>query len=63
MSTMALPKRFSELAEAFNDPNYPGWSIGSAEAGWVTPSEKEWGRPPQATDTTQATEALQTATS
>ncbi len=45
MPSMAqLPPRFKELAEAFGNPDHPGWSIGSAEAGWATPSEEEWGK-------------------
>ena len=40
-----LPPSFKELAEAFTNPNLSGWSIGSAEAGWATPSEEEWGKP------------------
>jgi hypothetical protein len=42
---MPLPPSFKELAEAFTNPNLSGWSIGSAEAGWATPSEEEWGKP------------------
>jgi hypothetical protein len=56
MRSMALPPSFKELAEAFTNPNLSGWSIGSAEAGWATPSEEEWGKPavaPQATSVTQ----------
>jgi hypothetical protein len=34
---------FAELIEAFENPDYPGWTIGSAEGGWVIPSEDEWG--------------------
>lgn len=37
--------KFDELIAAFEDPNFPGWTIGSAEGGWVIPSEEEWGRP------------------
>lgn len=33
---------FDELVEAFEDPNHPGWSVGSAEGGWVTLSEEDW---------------------
>lgn len=40
-----IPPRFKELAEALKNPNHPGWRIGSAEGGWVTPSAEEWGRP------------------
>jgi hypothetical protein len=37
---------FAELIEAFEEPeDHPGWTIGSAEGGWVIPSEEDWGRP------------------
>ncbi|MGN6201990.1 MAG: hypothetical protein ACTHNY_06250 [Solirubrobacterales bacterium] len=37
---------FAELIEAFEEPeDHPGWTIGSAEGGWVIPSEKDWGQP------------------
>lgn len=39
-----LDPSFDELVEAFEDPNHPGWSIGSAEGGWVIPSAEEWGQ-------------------
>jgi hypothetical protein len=42
---------FEELVEAFEDPDHPGWSVGSAEGGWVTPSEDEWGKPAPSEDT------------
>ena len=38
--------RFKELAKAFNDSKHPGWWIPSAEGGWTTPSEEEWGKRP-----------------
>lgn len=38
--------RFAKLAEAFRQSKQRGWWIPSAEGGWTTPSEEEWGRPP-----------------
>jgi hypothetical protein len=52
MRFMALPPSFKELAEAFTNPNLSGWSIGSAEAGWATPTEEEWGKPAAAPEST-----------
>jgi|GEM_PF-3840427 len=42
MVFMAAPKGYEELAEAFKKQNLSGWSLGSAEAGYVTFSKKEW---------------------
>jgi hypothetical protein len=42
-----VPAQFEELEKAFRDPNHPGWSIGSAEGGWATPSKEEWGKKPK----------------
>jgi hypothetical protein len=38
--------RFKDLVKDFKDSKYPGWWIPSAEGGWTTPSEKDWGHPP-----------------
>ena len=42
-----LPPQFEELHKALEDPEYPGWSIGSAEGGWATPSKEEWAKRPK----------------
>lgn len=42
-----LPPQFKELHKALEDPEHPGWSIGSAEGGWATPSKEEWGKRPK----------------
>jgi hypothetical protein len=39
-----LPTQFEELGKALEGSDPPGWSIGSAEGGWVTPSKAEWGK-------------------
>jgi hypothetical protein len=39
--------RFKKLAEAFKASKHPGWWIPSAEGGWTTPSEEEWGHRPR----------------
>lgn len=42
-----LPPQFEELEKALEDPEHPGWSIGSAEGGWATPTKEEWGKRPK----------------
>lgn len=41
-----LPDQFEELGKVFRETERPGWSIGSAEGGWITPSKasKVWSR-------------------
>ena len=39
-----LPVQFKELADVLNGAKRAGWSIGSAEGGWATPSKEEWGK-------------------
>ena len=40
-----LPKQFDELDRVFRKTTRSGWSIGSAEGGWTTPSKADWGKP------------------
>jgi|tagenome__1003787_1003787.scaffolds.fasta_scaffold20964029_2 hypothetical protein len=42
MVSVTAPKPYEELAEALTNPKLPGWSLGSAEAGYATFSKEEW---------------------
>lgn len=39
-----LPVQFDELDRVFRKGERSGWSIGSAEGGWTTPSKADWGK-------------------
>ncbi len=39
-----VPEQFEELEKALRGSDRSGWSIGSAEGGWATPTKDEWGR-------------------
>lgn len=38
-----FPPDFQDLAEALDEVAPSGWTVGSAEGGWATPSKDEWG--------------------
>lgn len=38
-----FPADFEDLAKALDEVAPSGWSVGSAEGGWATPSKDEWG--------------------
>lgn len=38
----SLPIQFKELGRALEGDDLGGWSIASAEGGWITPTREEW---------------------
>lgn len=57
-----LPSQFRELADVLEGGRRVGWSVGSAEARWITRSEEEWGKPLEGEDAvSEIAEQQQTA--